>query len=167
MKKTRPILSRCRTSLALLCCLVLLSACVTSRVKKLEQEQKAQVLPPDAVLSLVEGNTLFLHGFDEDTYLYFDPSSRLYGKDINNNKDLGRWDVSEEGELCLRMNDWWYGDLRCFQVLADGGKYKLASSGVVQFTANQLPGDSKHLFYAIRKKKRSYRRSARASRQAP
>jgi len=167
MKKTCPNLFCCGKYLVLFCCLVLVSACVTTRVKTLEQKKGAQVLTPAEVLELVEGNTLFLQGFGEDTYLYFDPSSRLYGRDIYNNKDLGRWDVSEEGELCIRMNDWWYGDLRCFQVLADGGKYKLASSGVVQFTASQLPGDSKNLFYAIRKKKRSYRRSARANRQTP
>jgi hypothetical protein len=153
--------------LILCCCLILVSGCVTTRVKKLEAEHQARPLPPDEVLALVEGNTLFLKGFGEDTYLYFDPSSRLFGKDIYNNKDLGRWDVSEDGELCLRMNSWWYGDLRCFQVLASGNQYKLASSGVVQYTASQLPGDSKNLFYAIKKKKRSYRRSARAARTAP
>ncbi len=167
MKKTTVFFSCCGKSLLLFCCLTLLAGCVTTRVKKLEQEQKAQVLSPEAVLQLVEGNTLFLQSFGEDTYLYFDPTSRLYGKDIYNNKDLGRWDVSEEGELCLRMNSWWYGDLRCFQVLAEGGKYKLASSGVVQFTANQYPGDSKNLFYAIKKKKRSYRRSVRARQHKP
>ena len=169
MKKTTTPFSCCGKSLLLFCCLALLAGCVSTRVKNLEQKQGALILSPDAVLQLVEGNTLFLHSFGEDTYLFFDPTSRLYGKDIYNNKDLGRWDVSEEGELCLRMNNWWYGDLRCFQVLADGGgnKYKLASSGVVQFSASQYPGDSKNLFYAIKKKKHSYRRSIRARQHNP
>lgn len=149
--------------LPLLCCLVLLAGCGPTSVKKLEQKTGAKPLSPKSVLKLVDGNTLFLHSFNEDSYLYFDHSGKIFGKDIYNNKDLGRWDVSEDAELCMRMTHWWYGDLLCYQVLASGGKYHLATgNGVVKYNGVQYPGDAKHLYFALKKKKKSYRHSMRA-----
>lgn len=125
-------------------------------------------MPPDGVLNLVDSNTLFIHSFHEDSYLYFDHSGKLFGKDIYNNKDNGNWDVSEDGELCMRMKNWWYGDLKCYQMLTTGGTFHLANtSGVLQYSAEQLPGDAKSLFHVSKKKKKSYRRSIRRANQPP
>ncbi len=142
--------------------LSLLAACAPTNTKKLEETRDARQLPPDEVLSLVDGNTLFLHSHDEDTYLFFDHSGRLFGKDIFDNKDTGRWDVSEEGELCMRMGSWWYGDLRCFQVLDADGTYYLANgAGVLAYKAEQMSGDARGLYHEIKPRRKSYRRSIR------
>ncbi len=120
-------------------------------------------MTPDAVLKLVDGNTLFLKSFEEESYLYFDHSGKLFGKDIYNNKDIGRWDVSEDAELCMRMNQWWFGDLLCYQVLASGGKYYLTTgNGVLKYSGILYQGDAKHLYYVLNKKKKSYRHSMRS-----
>jgi len=149
--------------LANLAILLILTACGPTSTRSLEDKQGASLLPPAEVLQLVEGNTLFIHAFEEDSYLYFDPQGLLFGRDIYDNKDHGRWDVSEDGELCLRMTNWWYGDLLCYQVLRNGSVYHLAGSdGVLKYSAEQLPGDAKGLYVALKKKKKkSYRRSLR------
>ncbi len=156
-----------RCYFSILSCLVLLAGCGPANVKKLEQKAGARPMTPDAVLKLVDGNTLFLKSFDEESYLYFDHSGKLFGKDIDNNKDIGQWDVSEDAELCMRMNHWWYGDLLCYQVLAANGRYHLATgNGVLKYKGTQYPGDAKHLYYAVKTKKKSYRRSLRASKRS-
>ncbi len=142
--------------------LSLLAGCAPNNTRSLEKRKGARQLPPAKVLALVDGNTLFIHSLQEDTYLFFDHSGRLFGKDIFDNKDIGKWDVSDQGELCLRMQSWWYGDLRCFQVLvADGTYYLVNGSGVLAYTAEQMPGDAKSLYHEIKARRRSYRRSIR------
>ena len=148
----------------LICALTLciLTACAPTSTGKLEEGRNVRQLPPQEVLSLVDNNTLFLHSHDEDTYLFFDHSGRLFGKDIFDNEDTGKWDVSEEGELCMRMASWWYGDLRCFQVLhADTAYYLANSAGVLAYKAEQMAGDTKNLYHEIRARRKSYRRSIR------
>ena len=142
--------------------LCILTACAPTSTRKLEEARDARQLPPEEVLSLVDNNTLFIHSHDEDTYLFFDHSGRLFGKDIFDNQDTGRWDVSEDGELCLRMASWWYGDLRCFQVLdADNTYYLANSAGVLAYKAEQMAGDAKSLYHEIKARRKSYRRSIR------
>lgn len=150
-------------SLFILLFVFFLAGCGPMSVNKLEQKTGAKIMAPSDVLSLIDNNTLFLHSFQEDSYFYFDHSGRLFARDIQNHKDAGKWDVSEDGELCMRMSHWWYGDLLCFQVLSSGKTYYLASGGgVLQYSGEQYSGDAKHLFYAVKRKKKSYRRSLRA-----
>jgi hypothetical protein len=117
------------------------------------------------ILGLVKGNTLFLHSFNEDARLYFEPSGKVFAKDAaSTEKDKGNWDVSEGGELCFQMDKWWYGDLRCFTVyhIGDRDKVGLATgSGVLQYSAEQEQGDSKGLYSDAGQKKKSLRRSIR------
>lgn len=146
---------------ALFCCL-LLCGCGPTTVNSLVKEQGARQMAARDVLSLVKGNTLSLHSFNEDALLYFDPSGKIFAKGISTDKDKGRWDVSEGSELCIRMEKWWYGDLRCFTVyhIGDKDKVRLAnSSGVLQYSAEQAEGDSKGLYSDSDQKKKSLRRS--------
>lgn len=151
-----------KAPLVLLSTLLLLIGCSPATVDKLSKKPGTEQLAPKAVLSLVEGNTLFLHSVNEDTYVFFDTSGKIFGKDIYNNKDIGRWDVSQEGELCLRMHRWWYGDLKCYQLFADSEMYYLANSaGVLEFKADHSAGDDKRLYQVTKAKRKSYRRSIR------
>ena len=152
----------------LLCFILLLAGCGPTNINKLERTADATFMEPVDILSLVDGNTLFLQSFEEDSYVFFDHSGKLFARDIYNNKDKGKWDVSEEGELCLRMTSWWYGDLRCFQVLTGGNGIHLANtSGVLQYSAKQYAGDPKNLYHVTKGKKKSYRRSIRNAEQRP
>lgn len=149
---------------ALLCC-VLLYGCGPTTVNSLVKEQGAKQMTGQDILGLVKGNTLFLHSFNEDAHLYFDPAGKVFAKDTaSTEKDKGHWDVSEGGELCFQMDKWWYGDLRCFTVyhIGDRDKVRLATgSGVLQYSAEQEQGDSKGLYSDAGQKKKSLRRSIR------
>lgn len=148
---------------ALLGCFAL-SGCAPTTVDSLVKEQGAQQMPGQEVMQLVKGNTLQLHAFNEETHLFFEPSGKIFAKsDLSNDKDKGRWDVSEGGDLCFRMESWWYGDLRCFSVYAtDKGKYRLATgNGVLRYSVVQNAGDSKSIADADDSKKQKLRRSLR------
>ncbi len=141
-----------------------LYGCASNNVNKLVQEKGGKQLTAAQVLSLVEGNTLEMEGFDSDVFVYLSRSSRIFAVDIYENKDLGKWDVSEDGEFCIRMNNWWMGDMLCYAIFQINDIYKLADSkGVIQFTAHQFSGDYKNSFYTVKDKKKSYRKSARSS----
>ncbi|BCO08981.1 hypothetical protein GF1_13570 [Desulfolithobacter dissulfuricans] len=145
--------------------LLLAVGCGPATQHRLEEKTGSSRLSPEDVLSLVEGNTLFLQSYGEESYYYFDPSSTVFARDIYNNQEVGRWDVSDQGELCIRMRSWWYGDLRCFEVFTDPGKkyyFLVNGSGVRQYTAELLQGDSQNLYHEIKTKKRkSFRSSIR------
>ena len=139
--------------LALAC--ALLSGCGPTTVNSLVKEHGAERLAAADLLTLVKGNTLQLHAYNEEMQLYFDPSGRLYGRDQFADRDAGRWDVIEGGELCLRMDSWWYGDLRCLEAYRkpSGGRLYLAGgNGVIRFSGVQSSGDSQSLAGAAKPK---------------
>ncbi len=156
------------TAFLCLLSLLLLNGCGPTTVSSLERQAGARPLDAARVLELVENNTLLMEDFESKSYLYFHDSGRVFGVDIYNNKDRGRWDVSDQGELCFRFQNWWYGDLLCYQVLGGGhGEgYQLAgSSGVIKFRAVWFEGDYKNAFYAVKEPRKSYRRSVRRARK--
>ncbi|MHB8790359.1 MAG: pentapeptide repeat-containing protein [Desulfobulbaceae bacterium] len=143
---------------------LLIAGCGPVTIKEIEAQKGAKLLTAAEVLTLVEGNTLFLQAYGQDSYYYYDPSGALFGQDISNNKDTGKWDVSDSGELCMKLRWWWYGDLRCFPVYGDGQKYYMGSdAGVLAFTADVLPGDHKQQYRETGKAgKKSYRRAVQS-----
>ncbi len=134
-----------------------LSACGPATVSQLTREKNAAQLTAGEILLMARGNTLFIKGHKVNTYLFFDESGYIYGKDIYDFKDTGLWDVSAQGELCFKMNDWWLGKLLCYPVYRDASKYYLVnSSDVLEYTADHLAGDAKNLHYVIKKSKKSF-----------
>jgi hypothetical protein len=143
--------------------LLLTAGCATSNVKTLIAKQGGEKFSPEQVLSLTEGNTLYVYSHDSDAYLYMDTSGRVFGVDNAENKDIGQWDVSEQGEFCVRMNNWWASDMQCYYVYSVGNEYKLTGDkGLIKLSAKQYPGDYKHSYYAIHKGKKSFRKSLRS-----
>ncbi len=150
-------------SFLLVILLTALTGCATSNINKLVAEEGGEQLTPDQVLTVVEGNTVHLSGYDSDAYLFLDQSGRAFAVDTWNEKDLGQWDVSELGELCFRMQNWWYSDLNCYQMYRVDNGYKLTNDkGLIKFTATLFPGDYKSSYYDVKKGKRSFRKSARS-----
>ena len=144
--------------------LTLLAGCAPSNVKTLLADKKGAQLSPARVLALVEGNTLKLSGGDSEVYLYMDTSGKAFAVDVTANKDIGQWDVSEDGEFCVRMHDWWFSDLICYQIYEVGDEYKLTDSrGLIKFSALQYEGDYKHIFYLTKRDRKSFRKSFRKS----
>lgn len=151
-----------RIIIALLLAAFVLTGCGPTTVSQIEEKYNAKQFPPEQILQLVEANTMLFVSFNEDSYFYFDRSGRLYGVDLHENKDIGKWDVTDSGELCMRLQNWWYGDLKCFSVYADGDKYALAdNAGVIAFNARHFAGDYKSQYYETKQEKKSYLRSIR------
>ncbi|MGD9949150.1 MAG: pentapeptide repeat-containing protein [Desulfobulbus sp.] len=141
-----------------------LSGCAPTTIDSLVKEKGAQQMSGIEVMELVKGNTLQLKAYNEDARLFFDSSGKIFAKSgLGTDKDKGRWDVSEGGDLCFRMEKWWYGDLRCYSVYAtETNKYRLATgNGVLRYKALLEDGDSKSLFIAEDGNKNSLRRSLR------
>ncbi|MCL7488634.1 MAG: pentapeptide repeat-containing protein [Desulfobulbaceae bacterium] len=135
----------------------LLVACAPTTATQLIRDKNGRQLSAEEILLLVRGNTLFVHGNRFEIYLYFDDTSYVHALDIYNKKDSGRWDVSEQGELCIKMNEWWFGKLRCLPVYHDGSKYYLFnSSGVLEYTADRFEGDKKNLYHDTKSSERKF-----------
>nr|WP_321466844.1 pentapeptide repeat-containing protein [uncultured Desulfobulbus sp.] len=157
-----------RALLPLLLGSLALFGCAPTTVESLVKEKGAEQLSAVAVMDLVKGNTLQLQAFNEQAHLYFDPSGKIFAKsDLESDKDKGKWDVSEGGELCFRMEKWWFGDLRCFSVYATNAeKFRLASgNGVLRYKARLEAGDSKSIFVAENGSQKSMRRSLRKAQE--
>jgi len=143
---------------------LILNGCAPATIGQLQKKEKTKQLQAGEILKLVESNTLFCKSYQEDIYYYFDQSGTLFGLETNNNSNTRHWHVSDSNELCIKMEWWWYGDLRCFQVYTDGAKYFLAdSAGLIAYTADLFPGDHKNQYRDPSKTKRkSYRKSIRS-----
>lgn len=156
-----------KTVFILIATTFILASCGPTTVRQIEEKHNALKLTPEKVLQLVEGNTLLLVSFNEDSYIYFDKSGRVYGLDIYENKDIGKWDVADSGELCIKLQRWWRGDLKCFAVYSDGNRISLSNNtGVIVFNATKYSGDYKKQYYEPKKPKQSYRKSIRKKHSA-
>jgi len=115
----------CVHCLIMACALALAAGCAPqARVDSLRQQGKTQLAPQQA-LELVQGHSMNITTFGEEITLYYDASGRLFARDYDQNQDAGRWDVSEGGELCLKLGKWWFGDMRCFTVWPEGNRFLL------------------------------------------
>jgi hypothetical protein len=155
-------IQKIQSFLIVLLATTLLSACGAATVGQLEKKGDGKQFSPEEVLKLVESNTMLFVSFNEDSFFYFDRSGRVFGVDINKNTDSGKWDVTEDGELCMRLQHWWESDLKCFSVYSDGDKYALANNaGVIAFKAEHFKGDYKNQYREVKTAKKSHRRSIR------
>jgi len=153
-----------RTLLAFSLAAVLSAGCGPTTASQVEKKYNVTQIPPEQVLQLVEGNTMLLESYYEESYCYFDTSGRMYCMDQYKNKDIGKWDVADTGELCIKLERWWYGDLKCLTMYPAGDRYALANTaGVIAFHAVHFSGDYKHLYYEPKQEKKSYRKSYRTS----
>jgi len=59
----------------------ILTGCGPVSVKQLKEQAHSRQLTADQVLKLVDGNTLLLESFNEDSYYFFDHSGRVFGAD--------------------------------------------------------------------------------------
>ena len=142
--------------------LLLLSGCAPTTVDSLIEHYDGHRMLGSEVLELVQGNTLQIRAYNEDAHLYFAPSGKIFAQsELSTDTDTGRWDVSEGGELCVRMNSWWYGDLRCFSLYGtQGTDFRLATdNGVLRYRVVLTQGDSQSSFIPEDTSKKSLRKS--------
>lgn len=89
---------------------------------------------------LVTENYLRLESIELDAKLQFQPNGRLTAQSHGGEKETGKWKISPEDHFCLKFDSWYYGDLKCYTVIADGAKYVFfGDNGARSYTATPFP----------------------------
>lgn len=88
------------------------------------------------------GTRLNLEAIDFAARVQLMPDGRLSAVDLENVADKGRWKVTDENRLCLKFDRWYFGDLKCYQLVKDGDKYIFfTNNGARYYTASILSSD--------------------------
>ena len=101
-------------------------------------------LNAEQLYTLVAGNSLILSSYDFSGTVYFDESGLLSGVDNQNQEDVGRWDISDKDQLCLKFKLWYFGDIKCYTVFNNPQADRLTfftSNGAAYYTGMMVKGD--------------------------
>lgn len=133
--------------LAVLLAIVLLgSAGCAVNTRKQMVKAGGTPLAAKGVYRLVAGHTLHLASGDFDGKVFFSPDGKLSGKDRLGSKDTGKWDVTSDNRLCLAFSTWYYGDVKCYDLVASEGTIVFFTpNGARYYTANRLPNNPAEL----------------------
>ena len=130
-----------------ICLLCGLSACGPATIKKAEKMNKAG-LGSKQIVDTISDNTLVLTAYDFNGTVYFDSSGLISAVDNRNQRDIGRWDVNEKDQLCMRFRVWYFGDPRCYRVFNNEQADRLTfftGNGAAYYTAKRELGDPEGL----------------------
>lgn len=130
-----------------LCCqylapllLLLLSGCGAATVKQFIADGK-NPLSSQELLEQIPGLNLRLEAIDFDAKIQFLPDGHLSATDLANQKEQGKWSVTADNHLCLKFDRWYFGDLNCYQLIRDNGKYIFFTlNGARYYTATSTSG---------------------------
>ena len=114
----------------LLTALTLIAAGCAANTRQQLIKSGGTPLSAKKIYTLVSGHSLHLNSNDFEARIYFDTNGTLAARDHSGEKDTGKWDVTSDDRLCFAFHAWYYGDLRCYTLVAAGDKT------VVFFTPN-------------------------------
>lgn len=90
----------------------------------------------------LQGTKLHLEAIDFDAKVQFLPDGHLTAVNLQKDTDKGRWKITDENRLCLKFDRWYFGDLKCYQLINDRGRYIFfTNNGARYYTANVLSTD--------------------------
>ncbi len=117
-----------------------------TRNQLIEKEQYP--LTAEQLFTTVADNSLHLASIDFDAILYFQQNGVLSAIDRLDNMDTGKWDITNENELCLKFRVWYYGDSKCYSVF-HGQKPDsfifFTGNGAKYYSAEYMAGDPRNL----------------------
>lgn len=115
------------------CAPVTVNQFIADGMKPLSSNELREQLP---------GTKLQLEAIDFYAQVQFLPDGYLTAVNLEKQKEKGRWKVTEENRLCLKFNRWYFGDLKCYQLVKDGGNYIFfTNNGARYYTADILSTD--------------------------
>ncbi len=166
----RKILNHHISKVVIVLCLFFLGSCASSTLNS-AAKKGATVLTDEAIYSIVNNNTLRLVSSEFDSYLFFNSDGSLSGSSIfNRNLDYGSWDITSEGQLCIRYDVWYYGDVNCYGMYLDGnedGYLLFTKNGSLAFTGTASTGNPQQLLIKTKKDKKTvYVRSSISQEQS-
>lgn len=128
----------------LVSCLVLFLAGCGPITSKQAVKQNNIELEAKQILTAVSGNSLILSAYDFSGTVYFHPDGNLSAIDNLNQRDVGKWDVTDRDRLCLKFRLWYYGDVKCYSVFNNPQADRLTfftANGAAYYTAMSVAGD--------------------------
>ncbi|MEJ2056463.1 MAG: pentapeptide repeat-containing protein [Desulfofustis sp.] len=101
-------------------------------------------LTGEELIRAVSDKSLILTAYDFSGTIYFQADGQLSGVDNLDQRDIGRWKISDNQELCLKFRLWYYGDSKCYTVFNNPQADRLTfftSNGAAYYTAMSIAGD--------------------------
>ncbi|MGI9537278.1 MAG: pentapeptide repeat-containing protein [Desulfocapsaceae bacterium] len=132
---------------------VLISSCGPITSKQAAKQDNTE-LNSEQIFSVIADNSLIMSAYDFRGTVYFDQSGLLSAVDNENQRDVGKWDLTDENQLCLKFRIWYYGDIKCYTVFDNQQADKLTfftSNGAAYYTAMKVKGDPAALAKQIEK----------------
>ena len=111
-------------------------------------------LTSEQIFAIIADNSLIMSAYDFSGTVYFDQGGLLSAVDNENQRDVGKWDLTDENQLCLKFRIWYYGDIKCYAVYDNQQADKLTfftSNGAAYYTAMKVAGDPAALAKNIEK----------------
>ncbi len=102
--------------------LMLLCACAPVTMHQFLADGK-KPLTGQHLQELINNQSLHLEAIDFDAQVHYLPNSHLAATNRQGVKDSGKWSISSDGRFCMQFDLWYYGDLKCYQVVQDRDKY--------------------------------------------
>ena len=138
----------------LLCFTVVLISSCGPFTSKQAVKQESTELTSEQIFAVIADNSLIMSAYDFSGTVYIDQSGLLSAVDNENQRDVGKWDLTDENQLCLKFRVWYYGDIKCYTVYDNQQADKLTfftSNGAAYYTAMKVKGDPASLAEQIKK----------------
>jgi hypothetical protein len=95
---------------------------------------------------LVANNSLHLEAIDFDAKIHYLSNGHLNATSLQGEQDKGRWSVTSDNQLCMKFELWYFGDLKCYNLIEDNDKYLyFTTNGARYYTGTKTFGDDSGL----------------------
>ena len=134
--------------------ILFLSSCAPGTRNQLVRDGQSPISSKE-LFELVADNSLHLASVDFDGTFYFQKDGYLSGRDLLNNLDTGKWDISSDDLLCMKFKIWYYGDTKCYSVFRDQKPDSFiffTENGARYYSAEYLAADPQNLAKQIHKR---------------
>ncbi len=105
-----------------LVCLWFLCACAPVTMKTFLADGKSP-LSEKQLHELVASHSLHLEAIDFDANVQYLPNGHLTSTTLQGENDKGKWTITSGGQLCMKFDHWYFGDLKCYKLFNEEEKF--------------------------------------------
>jgi len=88
---------------------------------------------------LLTDHSLHLAAIDLDATIQYKADGRFTATTLQGENDKGKWSISSNGELCMKFDRWYFGDLKCYTLFEDNDAFIFfTSNGARCYTGTRL-----------------------------
>ena len=85
------------------------------------------------------GAHIHLESIDFDALVLFHKNMKITATSQDGGTDSGAWSVSDENQVCLEFDSWYFGDNRCYRIIEDDNHLIFFSlNGALRYTGTIL-----------------------------